>query len=1259
MALKSALSALLVTGWAGIAGALAAPAASPPAAAEAIAARALSESIGHRLASFHVGRHDGALNAVNLDGALETHWTESGARMRIAGADWQLRLVAFGGAGELQSAAPVRPVRATDNRVEYRHPQLTEWWINGPRGLEHGFTIPRRPATPDGALLELHLASAGSLQPQIDDGGHGATLVDASGVARLRYSGLVAYDRHGRALPASIGVAAGHGAERRIVLRVDDRTAEYPIVVDPWVEQARLLASDGVAGDKLGIVDVDGDTLVVGVPRADIAGSADQGAVYVFVKPSGGWTATLTQTAKLTASDGAANDQFGASVAISGDTILVGAAYDDNAQGTDAGSAYVFLEPAGGWVDATEDGKLTSTAVSASHRFGLGVDLEGDVAVVGAQGNNSVYVFEKPVGGWTDMTAHSAHLVSSSALNGEQLGWSVGISGAVIIAGAPSYSGGRGAIYLFQRSGANWTNTSTHSARLTASDATITPTYDNLGTKVSIDGDVVAAGIRTRSNSAGKGYVWVKPLGGWSGNRTESATLGAPSPAAGAAFGTDTAVRGDVIVVGAGNTSVGGINTGALYYFTRPVSGWSGNLNQAQRLNPISGSGIQGLGNYVAISPDAIFGAATEASPNGNTGQGMVIAFGNLSNVAIWDGGGADNNWNTAANWVGNVLPLSTDTVIFDATSVKNCNLNANVAVAGISINDGYSGTVSQNGHALTTTGGITTHAGTYSGSTGATTIGADLTVLGGSFVATNATTTIGGNLLQNGSFNANGGTVRFNGDSTIAGSNPVGFHHLTIDGDLALARDISVAGNWHNDGTFDAAGATVSLTATSAASIGGSIATSFAGLTLANTATIAASVDLTVGATLTISQSGDLDLGANTLILAPGSAPKTAGSGQGDVIGRVRRTSFVSGTSYGFGSPFTNFGAFTFTAPPTRIDVTLTKQSPADFTTAVQRRYWIEPIDGADLAANLQLHYRDSELNGNSESLNLWRQDSGVWTNIGFSSRSSSDNHVSRNGISPFSLWTLSVSGPPVPTATPTLTATRTATATASRTATPTATRTSTGTPTRTPTQTATPSATPTFTPTATATATPFGVCAATPRIDCRLGAAGRSRLQLARRPDAPRRNSLAWSWTKGDETLAADLGDPLGATSYRLCLYDGSGGLLTSYGFPAGGVCAGKPCWKVAGKGSTIGYKYKDKLGSSDGVIGFAIKAGPAGKAKISLKGKGAALFVPALPLAQSPDPVVVQLINSSGTTCWSASFSDPALGKGGADKWKDSSD
>jgi len=128
--------------------------------------------------------------------------------------------------------------------------------------------------------------------------------------------------------------------------------ARAPAQCDPQ-ELAKLLASDAAAGDRFGIsVAVSGDTAVIGAYNDDHAGGTNAGSAYVFVRSGGVWT----QQAKLTASDAAEYDHFGISVSVSGDTAVIGADYDDHAGGTNAGSAYVFVRSGGVW---TEQAKLT------------------------------------------------------------------------------------------------------------------------------------------------------------------------------------------------------------------------------------------------------------------------------------------------------------------------------------------------------------------------------------------------------------------------------------------------------------------------------------------------------------------------------------------------------------------------------------------------------------------------------------------------------------------------------------------------------------------------------------------------------------------------------------------------------------------------------------------------------------------------------------------------------------------------------------
>jgi hypothetical protein len=271
---------------------------------------------------------------------LVVELTPAGVRVRHGRAHVKLAWQGYGYGGIQPPSPAVAPV-ARGNRVAYRRGAVTEWYVNGPRGLQQGFTLLAPPGPRTGAPLTLVLALSGTLHARVEPGDTGLTLSPPDGPAVLAYRGLTAWDATGRALPARLSV---QGSELR--LQVEDAGARYPLVVDPFVEQAKLTASDGAAGDRFGIaVAISGDTVVVGA-NFDDSPNVDQGSAYVFVKPGGGWTGALTESEKLTASDGAAGDDFGFSVAISGDTLVVGADSDDILLNAGQGSAYVFASPA-------------------------------------------------------------------------------------------------------------------------------------------------------------------------------------------------------------------------------------------------------------------------------------------------------------------------------------------------------------------------------------------------------------------------------------------------------------------------------------------------------------------------------------------------------------------------------------------------------------------------------------------------------------------------------------------------------------------------------------------------------------------------------------------------------------------------------------------------------------------------------------------------------------------------------------------------
>src|SRR5215475_8338985 len=174
-----------------------------------------------------------------------------------------------------------------------------------------------------------------------------------------------------------------------------------PAGVDPMLTSpTRLKAGDGKAGDLFGsAVAISGDTAIVGAPSNDINGDADQGAAYIFVRSGGNWT----QEARLKAPLGAAGDYFGSAVAISGDTAIVGAYLADTVANINQGLVYVFTRSAGVW---TQQAKLKADDGGANDFFGISVAIDGDTAIIGAYfshaGQNvnqgAAYVFNRSGG---------------------------------------------------------------------------------------------------------------------------------------------------------------------------------------------------------------------------------------------------------------------------------------------------------------------------------------------------------------------------------------------------------------------------------------------------------------------------------------------------------------------------------------------------------------------------------------------------------------------------------------------------------------------------------------------------------------------------------------------------------------------------------------------------------------------------------------------------------------------------------------------
>jgi hypothetical protein len=524
---------------------------------------------------------DGGYEAWNARQKLTAHFRPDGLRVESAYGFLELQLVGWG-----EAEAVLR-----GRRIEYQRGSMVEWYRNGAAGIEQGFTFFRRPAS--ARALTIALAVRGSWRPELSDQGR-SILFRSKGKRELRYTGLKAWDAHGRDLPAHMVIAGG---EVRIL--VDDAGAVYPVIVDPVLQQAKLTGFDGAVSDNFAAsLSVSGDTAVAGA----LGKNGNTGAAYVFVRSGTDWT----QQAKLTASDAAMSDQFGVSVSVSGDTLVVGA----NNKSSATGAAYVFVRSGTSW---TQQAILTASDGATNDAFGRRVSVTGDTVVAGAYGRNgftgAAYVFVRGGTTWSQQ----AILTAADAASGDHFGNSVSVTGDTIVAGAYGKNGNTGAVYVFLRSGITWTQ----QTKLSASDGV---SLDFFGVSVSVSGDTAVAGAYQNS-SIGAAYVFVRSGTTW----TQQAKLTAADGAGGDNFGYSVSVSGDILAAGAWGRNN---NTGAAYIYVRSGTNWT----QRAILSAPDAAFADQFGLSVSLSGDTVVTGAN--AKNNSTGAAYVFSVQVFSDVS-------------------------------------------------------------------------------------------------------------------------------------------------------------------------------------------------------------------------------------------------------------------------------------------------------------------------------------------------------------------------------------------------------------------------------------------------------------------------------------------------------------------------------------------------------------------------------------------------------------------------------------------------
>ena len=416
-----------------------------------------------------------------------------------------------------------------------------------------------------------------------------------------------------------------------------------------WVVQGKLTASDGEISDQFGFsADISGTTIVIGANYSNTY----SGTVYLYEKPESGWT-DMEETAKLLPSNRSVFRYFGTSVGIDNDIVVVGAPgkviFDINLYG----AAYVFEKPSTGWTGMTQTGILSASDQAYQDEFGISVDINDDVIVVGASSDDdiasnsgSAYVFEKPAIGWGNST-EIAKLTISDPSAGDELGKSVNVSDDVVFVGAwkdDENGNNSGAVYIYELPVDGWSST-TETLKVIASDG-----LDNnlFGNSISVSGDILVIGAFSDDDlgeSSGSAYIFEKSMDGWS-VVTELGKITASDGSTADLFGYQVSISGDVVVVGAYGDDDSGKSSGSFYSYDKPMEGWSSMVESQKVAAPKNLGNInERIGSAVSIYGDyAVIGSSGHDSQKGTAyvmknkeGAWEIIAELNASDGMAYD----------------------------------------------------------------------------------------------------------------------------------------------------------------------------------------------------------------------------------------------------------------------------------------------------------------------------------------------------------------------------------------------------------------------------------------------------------------------------------------------------------------------------------------------------------------------------------------------------------------------------------------------
>jgi RHS repeat-associated protein len=556
----------------------------------------ISRALGRDDATYDLTAWGSGFHAVNPAQRLGVSFGRSGVMFSAAGTRLGLELRAVGYGTHLHSAGLVTPRRADGDRVVYAREGLSEWYSNGPRGVEQGFTVAKGLGDSGGEPLTLSMALSGDAQPSLAAHGQSVTFSHGSGPT-LSYGGLLARDASGRTLHSWLQLQG-----KQVLLRVDTRGARLPLRIDPLVQQSKRLTAEfgGETGYSVALSS-DGNTALIGVPRSREA--------VVFTRSGATWT----KQAELQESEAEREEEkektefvsYGNGVALSSDgntALIVG----EGEGSTGTGHGLVFTRSGSTW---TKQAKLTGSESKIYFGEGAALSADGNTALIGGEG---AWMFTRSGSTWTQQGAKMPGAFgfgASVALSGD---------GNTAMAGDGPANEQTGIVSVFTRSSGTWKK---QGSDLTGPEE-IGEGFFGSRVALSSDGSTALIGGFADNNHRGAAWIFTRSESKW--QWVQKLTVSGESEKGYFGIAVALSYDGKTALVGSSKDELPKLFQGSAWVFKDVGGKW---LQQGSKIRHTEGGGQEQFGRSVALSADGETGLIGAPYDRSNAGAAWAFSY--------------------------------------------------------------------------------------------------------------------------------------------------------------------------------------------------------------------------------------------------------------------------------------------------------------------------------------------------------------------------------------------------------------------------------------------------------------------------------------------------------------------------------------------------------------------------------------------------------------------------------------------------------